>query len=170
MDFIGLRFTDSDYTHGIFKIFLNLNCTNRSWFLVYTMILQHNKGYKLIVLFVRVIIFIIKNQESIQLDNITNLINIQLMKLNCTSEGIWRQHCLENILKRTKEMRHRIFEGTVLQIVTCSVLFAPPNVFYDNMKTYLTLLHTLHTGFSDVRVARSLVSCIMFWRLLFVLL
>ena len=50
----------------------------------------------------------------------------------------------------------------VIQIVRCYVLFAPPNVCYDNMKTHLTLLHTLHTGFSGVRVARSLASSKMF--------
>jgi hypothetical protein len=84
------------------------------------------------------------------------------MKLNCTSESIWRKHCQENTLKRTKEMKRRIVDGTVIQIVRCYVLFAQPNVCYDNMKTYLTLLQTLHTGFSGVHVARSLASCIMF--------
>ena len=84
------------------------------------------------------------------------------MKLNCTSECIWRKHCQENSLKRTKEMKRRIVDGTVIQIVGSYILFAQPNICYDNMKTYLTLLHTLDTGFSGVRVARSLVSSKMF--------
>jgi len=36
------------------------------------------------------------------------------------------------------------------------------------MKTYLTHLHTLHTAFNGILVARSLVASIMFWRSLFV--
>jgi hypothetical protein len=41
-----------------------------------------------------------------------------------------------------KEMKRRIVDGMVIQIVRCYVLFAQPNVCQDNMKTYLTLLNT----------------------------
>jgi hypothetical protein len=49
------------------------------------------------------------------------------MKLDYTSGGIWRRHNLKNTPKRIKEMTQRIFEGTVLEIVRCSVLYAPPS-------------------------------------------